>query len=228
MCANGCRGTIFTRLMDAHRFRLTVEENLGGRSPITVALAANLPREAIRSVLEGHQPSLERAANICEALGLEFYIGPPRPRLRASPSADDDLASCTPWPIQIGDPRDGCAPAGCMWFTKGFLQAWGLDPMRCDVHHVDYDAMAPVIESNSRILADLRRREKVPEGLYLVEADGERFVRRARQVAGDQWVMVCDNPALEDVPWPSDASILGRVVWTTKMLVPKFDLRVME
>ena len=37
-----------------------------------------LPRDAIRSVLRGHPPSVERARKIAEALGLEFYIGPPR------------------------------------------------------------------------------------------------------------------------------------------------------
>lgn len=37
-----------------------------------------LPQDAIRSVLAGHMPRLDRVAAICEALDLEFYIGPRR------------------------------------------------------------------------------------------------------------------------------------------------------
>ena len=50
---------------------------LGGK-PLAIALQNGLPRDAIRSVLRGHPPGLQRAARICRALGLEFYIGLPR------------------------------------------------------------------------------------------------------------------------------------------------------
>ena len=43
-------------------------------SAITAAEAAGLPRDAIRYVLRGHAPSLDRAAEICEALGMELVI----------------------------------------------------------------------------------------------------------------------------------------------------------
>ena len=49
-----------------------------GKSPTKLALENGMPRDAIRSVLRGHPPSVERAKEIAEALGLEFYIGPPR------------------------------------------------------------------------------------------------------------------------------------------------------
>ncbi len=61
-------------------FRTIVEKQLGrrGTSAIQAALGAGLTRDAIRSVLRGRSPSVDRAAEICEALDLEFYIGPPR------------------------------------------------------------------------------------------------------------------------------------------------------
>ena len=49
-----------------------------GASPIKQALDAGLNRDAIRSVLRGRVPSVDRAPEICDALGLEFYVGPPR------------------------------------------------------------------------------------------------------------------------------------------------------
>ena len=48
-----------------------------------VALEHGLSPDAIRSVLRGHTPKLDRVGDICSALGLEFYIGPPR-KLNAS------------------------------------------------------------------------------------------------------------------------------------------------
>ena len=41
-----------------------------------VARASGVPRRSVQSVLDGHVPSLVRAAKICDALGLELYIGP--------------------------------------------------------------------------------------------------------------------------------------------------------
>ncbi|WP_299773204.1 hypothetical protein [uncultured Tateyamaria sp.] len=51
-----------------------------GTTPFAVERAANLPEDAVRSVLRGGKKggtTINRAAAICEALGLELYIGPP-------------------------------------------------------------------------------------------------------------------------------------------------------
>ena len=40
---------------------------------------ANIPARSLQNVLDGKIPSVKRAEEICQALGLEFYIGPPRP-----------------------------------------------------------------------------------------------------------------------------------------------------
>ena len=70
-------------------FRTIVEKQLTrrGTSAIRAALGAGLTRDAIRSVLRGRSPSVDRAAEICEALDLEFYIGPPRSGTRSGESA---------------------------------------------------------------------------------------------------------------------------------------------
>ena len=61
-------------------FIAAVREQLVARnvSARAAALAAGLPVRSIQGVLEGHLPSIDRAAEICDALGLEFYTGPPR------------------------------------------------------------------------------------------------------------------------------------------------------
>lgn len=51
-----------------------------GTNPFRVAVEARLPGNAIRYVLEGREPKVGRMAEVCKALGLEFYIGLPRGR----------------------------------------------------------------------------------------------------------------------------------------------------
>ena len=58
------------------------------------AIKKGLPQDAIRSVLRGHVPKLERAAEICAALGLEFYIGPPRELDTPATGVAEPAAQC--------------------------------------------------------------------------------------------------------------------------------------
>ncbi len=49
-----------------------------GQSQYRAAVDSGLPQDAIRAVLNGHVPRLNRAEQICRALGLELHIGPSR------------------------------------------------------------------------------------------------------------------------------------------------------
>ncbi|MXY66979.1 MAG: hypothetical protein F4Y47_00260 [Acidobacteriia bacterium] len=57
------------------RFRQAVREAVGKRPVAKVAVDAGLPRDAIRYVLKGRNPPLSRAAEIADALELDFAIG---------------------------------------------------------------------------------------------------------------------------------------------------------
>ena len=66
--------------MDREEIRAAVVDALrqSGRSPYRAAVDAGLPDDAIRHLLAGHEPKATRLAQICAAVGLEFYVGPPR------------------------------------------------------------------------------------------------------------------------------------------------------
>ena len=49
-----------------------------GTNPYRAAREARLPDNSIRYVLDGHEPRAGRLIEICHALGLELYVGPPR------------------------------------------------------------------------------------------------------------------------------------------------------
>ena len=59
-----------------HQFRAVVENELAARrvSPVRAARRAGLNRDALRSVLRGRAPSIERAADVCRALGWALRI----------------------------------------------------------------------------------------------------------------------------------------------------------
>ena len=58
-------------------YRAAVRRSLTGRTASRAALAYGLPKEAIRSVLNGHDPKLARADDVCRALGFTFLLGGP-------------------------------------------------------------------------------------------------------------------------------------------------------
>ena len=66
--------------MDAGQIATAIRHSLKerGLTPFRAAMNARLPENAIRTVLAGHEPKVGRLAEICDALGLEFYVGPPR------------------------------------------------------------------------------------------------------------------------------------------------------
>ena len=61
-------------------FVTAIRERLAARKLSARAAASNagLPARSVQGVLEGHVPSIDRAAEICEALDLEFHLGPAR------------------------------------------------------------------------------------------------------------------------------------------------------
>ena len=54
------------------------------------ALRAGLPVRSVQGILEGHVPSIERAAKVARALGICFYIGAPEGETPSS-SAEPEL-----------------------------------------------------------------------------------------------------------------------------------------
>ena len=61
----------------SEEYRATVKRALIGRTASRAALVHGLPKEAIRSVINGHDPKLARADDVCRALGFTFLLGGP-------------------------------------------------------------------------------------------------------------------------------------------------------
>ena len=87
------------------QLRREVETAMEGRSVTGEAERAGLPRDAFRTILRGVDPGLSRVADICDALGLELYIGPPRdlpPQPQPAEPADPEPApGALGYPLEV-------------------------------------------------------------------------------------------------------------------------------
>ena len=198
---------------------------------------AGLPEDTIRSILRGQKKSgttLNKAKAVCEALGLEFHIGPRR----------------APEPVGIVE-IDGAAfariPLHDAWLSAGpgfqngdeavidhlvFGQAWlrkvGVKPESAAMARISGDSMAPGIKSGDLVMINTSRREvpvrrkgRLPAQLpiFAFMQDNEARVKRLERLPQEKFlVLYSDN---KDIPpelvAESDAhilNILGQVVWS--------------
>ena len=217
----------FAEILDAHLKSI-------GLKPIAAAERHGLNRDAIRSVMRGRSPSVDRAAEICSALGLEFYVGPPR---EASPSLFPDSEThrwgnrrgmaVTPYPVPMrkvissgseapSAGKIGVAPNGCAFFGLDFLLDHDLNPKLCEVVEIFDDSMAPEFPSGAVGLVDLRRTEWV-DGRVCALGIPDLTVRRTRRTA-DGWALDADNPRFEPIRREAYMEVQGQVVWTSHMV----------
>ncbi|MDO5622567.1 MAG: S24 family peptidase [Paracoccus sp. (in: a-proteobacteria)] len=177
----------------------------------------------IQNMRRGSEPTYSKLLALCDALGLEFYIGPPR-----------DLAP--PVSVEIdGEEYDAVRrydaqfsagggalnaeelEAGAVAFRRDWLTREGISARESMVVSVQGDSMAPTLDDGDLVLIDKRRRSPRGRRIYaLVGPDGDARVKRI-EVLADTMILHSDNDAYptELVP-TADAdryTILGEVVW---------------
>lgn len=101
--------------MDREKIQAIIAAALrrSGQNPYRAAVGAGLPADAIRHLLAGHEPKAGRLAQICAALGLEFYIGPPRPATEVSQAASLSPAALSDLESSVQTLNRVLAEAGC-------------------------------------------------------------------------------------------------------------------
>ena len=129
-----------------------------GTSVRAVALEAGLPVRSVQNVLDGHDPGLSRASEICDALGLEFYIGPPREGQRWGP-----LAITADLPSHIRERLESLAAE---------YEDWPLARRQEFIEHFS-DAMNPLLRSP---------RERPGRGMTTDAADDAQAALQARHI----------------------------------------------
>ena len=231
-----------TEIVEAIRHELARRDS----NPHRAARDAGLPANAIRYLVEGREPKAGRLAEICDALGLEFYVGPPReppmpwsesekpttrlerrggPATRGPPLPDRETKGViNALPVMVLETPDGNGDGpematGCQWFRRDWMKRFALQEGSCLVTRIRDDRMQPTLPLGASIVVDMGRQERRPGLVFKVIVGNRRVVRRAHRTGDGRWWLTGDNPRCKAEPWPETAEIVGQVVWTARMLL---------
>lgn len=207
-----------------------------GLSARAASIRAGSSPETIRDMRRGHIPSVSRLRALCDALGLEFYVGRPRrpqtgdgPGLAAVPLAAlermaQDLARLAadaggnPVPDGLRPAGRGAVEAGGARFRQDWPERLGIDAAQCAMIRVQGDAMEPTLPEGSLVLVDCARTEWRPPGIFALRTGGGPIFRRAVRPDGEGRLMAGDRAGRPAVPLPPDAEILGQARWLAQAL----------
>ena len=191
---------------------------------------AGLPPDAVRNVIRSSKrsgPTLSRAAEICDALDLELYIGPKRD---AEPELVTSIASEDFTPVRVYTAEASAGPGllnpeddriGTLAFKRTWLQQIGLNPAKASILRVKGDSMEPTVKDGSIVLVDEQKKQPVGNSIFAFIEDDELRIKRLDVIDGGKskvLTITSDNPDYpSEVRINSDINrlrILGQVVWT--------------
>jgi SOS-response transcriptional repressor LexA len=182
-------------------------------------------RAVVRSDEKRTKPNIERAKEIAEALGLEFYIGPPR---KALPVYTVALDGADYAPIPRVDARlaagggainDQVEELGALAFRRDWLRDRDISPDKACLLRVTGDSMAPTLRDGDLVMIDERRKTIRNRHVYaLVDIDGAARVKRLDHIPDQLIILSSDNPAhpaeTRQGPDMNRLRILGEIVWS--------------
>lgn len=200
-------------------------------------VAHGFPQGFIRGVVRNDDkravPSIQKAAQIAEALGLELYIGPPRD---SGPVTQVTLDGSEYARVPLHDALLA-AGAGCdngaeqiidhLAFRRDWLARVGVAASAARLARVQGDSMQPTIWPGDMILIDTRRNDpplrkrdshdQRRSPIYAMIDRGEARVKRIERPAPDLMMLLSDNPdyppELRQGKDLKDLTIIGKVVW---------------
>lgn len=204
----------------------------------SVEQAAGLPPDAIRNAMRSEKrsgPTLSRVQEICDAIGLELYIGPPRDTgpvelvvVDGTDYASVDLHDA--W-LSAGPGREnrGSNIVDRLAFRRDWLKREGIDPARASLARVTGDSMKPTLAAGDMVLINqaqveppIRKRgtkDKRRPSIYALVEDGEARIKRIERPDPTTMILISDNPdhppeirTLGQIE-QMQTTIIGKVMW---------------
>ena len=106
---------------------------------------------------------------------------------------------------------------GHLAFRREWLELHGIEADRCSVIEVADDSMEPTLQEGACVLVDHQRMRRQGNGIFALQIDNELSIRRA-VYSDEDWLLASDNPKVRTLAWPSNARVVGQVVWTGRVL----------
>ena len=204
-------------------------------TPYRAAIDAQLPEDAVRHAADGHVPRLDRAIEICNAIGLELTVRPKglaseKSTVETQPSlshedsrvrrlqesllmmslALDDLMPAETWGTADSD---GLHTIGDGWF-RVWMARHGAIPERCGMTDVDSDEMEPTLPPGSAVVVDRSCRKPSASGVFMLRIGKRRLFRRLRRDESQRWVAYGDHPLCEDSKPMRRPNVVGKLLWS--------------
>ena len=197
--------------------------------------ALGLPEDSLRSIISPRQgqnrkqgTALNRAKEICDRLGLEFYIGHKR-QIDDTPNADMTAFAQIPLHDAMlaaggGAMNGDAAIIDHLAFRKSWLKRMDVSPNSAVLARASGDSMSPTIQDGDMLLIDRQHqspparqrgpKDTRPAPIFALLDDGEARVKRVEKTPSDHWAILSDNPAFAPEFRPLDAvQFIGKVVW---------------
>jgi phage repressor protein C with HTH and peptisase S24 domain len=189
------------------------------------ARALGVPIGVLRSVQAGRDTPYSNLKALSDALGLEFYIGPPREQAQAPAIEISDtsfrLVNRLDGEVAAGNGHINyeAAPVDRLAFSKDWLKREGISAGDCFLVSVKGDSMLPQIGNGDLVMIDTRRKE-IRSGRVYAMNDGDQGARikRLEVIPDVGFILRSDNPAYEPEyrtgENAKDVDIIGQVVWS--------------
>lgn len=101
-----------------------------------------------------------------------------------------------------------------MAFQTAWLRKEGLNPLDLAVIEARGDSMEPTIHSGDALLVDIRSKDALGDGIYVIRIDDQLLVKRLQGDLRGGMIVKSDNPAYDNlVVLERDLVIAGKVVW---------------
>lgn len=188
---------------------------------------------AIQSLKKGSSPAFDRVAAMASALGLEFYLGPPREsgHLEEITLDGSDYALIPMHDAALsagpGADNDGANVTGHLAFSRDWLKRINVLPTDACLARVTGDSMAPGLPAGAIVLINTARKDIVvkrraqggnPPPIFAFIQAGEARVKRIERPEAQLLILLSDNPAFppETIGSPAlvNFAVLGQVVWS--------------
>lgn len=222
--------TRFSHLVQARLLEL-------GENAYSIEKKNDFPEDTIRGLLRNNdkraKPSLNRVNAICDALGLDFYIGP---RRETSPVQQVTLDAVDYASIPVHDAWLSAGPGIAnarpniidhLAFRRDWLARIGVAASQACLARVIGDSMFPTLSPGDMVLLDtskpmppIRPRtstDKRRPAIWALVDNGEARIKRVERPNDSTMLLLSDNPdhppELLSGPQLANVQIIGKVVW---------------
>ncbi|WP_289174094.1 S24 family peptidase [uncultured Parasutterella sp.] len=105
------------------------------------------------------------------------------------------------------------------WFAKNFAF---YNPSNIRIITAQGDSMSPEIEDGDAVFIDITDKETLRDGIYLLQVDGELFIKRVQKLIKRRIALISTNKAYKDIELDLDSDIevrtIGRVIKNLKVI----------